>query len=493
MSKKYLIKVAACFLIASIVLMYSCRKDNTYFTGNAKIGVSTDTLSFDTVFTKVGSSTKFFKIYNYEKQPITVDLSLKQNDAQFRFNVDGIKGRSFENVEIPPFDSIYVFVETTVNPDEPLSISPFIIEDEVIIRSNESEQKVLIVANGQNANYIPKVYGQGLISYLSCNLNTVNWDDPKPYVIYGILVIDSCELVIPAGAKVYVHGGLAKSEGQYYNDGQIIILSKGKITINGTVEQNVIIQGDRLEPEFKDVAGQWGGIRIFKGSTNNSINHAVIKNSIIGVAVDSAASLSIKNSILQDISSIGLYASHANVYGENLLIFGTGSNAVALAFGGNYEFNYCSFSTDISQDESLLANNYKCTDPLCEGPILTNDIKLVVNNTIIAGGSEDEIVLDPFKKEEFGTAAFDITMSNCIVRVADLIKEKAFPNFFDHCKDCYNLKFADKLFLDKSKNDYRLDTMSVGLERALPIPSIPLDINGKVRDTQRPDLGCYEF
>ncbi len=476
-----------------LILWTSCRKDNAYFEGNANISVSTDTISFDTVFTKVGSSTQYFKIYNHEKRPVLIGLSFKKNDVQFRINVDGNKGRIFENIEVPPNDSIYVFVETTVNPNDPLSISPFIIEDELIIKNNDLTISVVLIANGQNANYLPRVNGQGLISYLSCNLNKVTWNDAKPYVIYGILVIDSCELVIPAGTKIYVHGGLAKSENQYYNDGQLIILANGKISINGTAEQKVIIQGDRLEAEFKDVAGQWGGIRIFKGSVNNKIEHAIVKNSIIGIAIDSAASLNIKSTALQNITSIGLYANHASVYADNLLIYGTGSNAVALTYGGDYELNYCSFSTDINQDESILINNYKCTDPLCSGPVLTNNLKLRLSNSIISGGSEDEIVIDPFKKEDLGKAAFEIKLNNSIVRVKDLLKENAFPNFFDYCKDCYNLKNSDKLFLDRSKNDYRLDTMSVGLSKALPISTIPYDIIGKNRDVLNPDLGCYEF
>ncbi len=479
--------------LAVMLLLASCRKDNAYYEGKARISVSTDTLSFDTVFTKVGSSTKYFKVYNYEKQPVVIDLSLKKNDAQFRINVDGIKGRVFEKVEIPSNDSIYVFIETTVNPDDPLSISPFIIEDEIIISQGQSTINVTLIANGQNANYLPRVNGQGLISYLSCNLNKVNWNDAKPYVIYGILVIDSCELVIPAGTKIYVHGGLAKSDGQFYSDGQIIVLANGKITVKGSAEKKVEIQGDRLEADFRDVAGQWGGIRIFKGSINNTIEHAIIKNSIIGISIDSSASLSIKSSIIKNISSIGLYAIHATLYADNMLIFGTGSSAIALTYGGNYELNYCSFSTDINQDESLLVNNYRCTDPLCSGQILTNNLNLIVNNTIISGGSEDEIILDPLKKEDLGKDAFDIKLSNCIVRVKDLIKEKAFPNFFDYCKECYNLKFNDKLFLDKSNNDYRLDTMSVGLSKAIPIPVIPFDLLGKNRDPLNPDLGCYEF
>jgi hypothetical protein len=477
----------------TLLVIISCRKDNDYYEGKVNFSTDTDTLSFDTVFTKVGSSTLFFKIYNNEKQPLQVDIALKNNNEQFRINVDGVSGRSFTNVEIPANDSIYVFVETTVNPDAPISSSPFIIEEQVLIKQGDQEKTVLLVANGQNANYIPRVNGKGLISYLSCDLNKIKWDDAKPYVIYGILVIDSCELVIPEGTKIYVHGGLAKNENQFYNDGQIIVLSKGKLNIKGSAQNKVVIQGDRLEKEFKEDAGQWGGIRIFSGSKNNIIEHAIIKNSIVGISLDSASSLDIRNCIIEQTSGYGIVANHANIYGDNLLIYGTASNALAIGYGGTYEFNYCSFSTDINQDESVFFNNYKCTDPLCSGKIYSNDLKFKMSNSIIAGGSEDELAIDPLDKEKIGTSAFDIEFKNCIVRVKDLLKEKAFPNFFDYCKDCYNLKFNDKLFLNKNENDYRLDTISVALEKALPISTIPNDLLGKMRSNEKPDLGCYEF
>jgi hypothetical protein len=66
------------------------------------------------------------------------------------------------------------------------------------------------------------------------------------------------------------------------------------------------------------------------------------------------------------------------------------------------------------------------------------------------------------------------------------------PNFFDNCKDCLNQKENDKLFLKPKDNDFRLDTMSIAREKALPLYSIKTDITGKPRKA-RPDIGCFEF
>src|SRR5690606_10953119 len=126
--------------------------------------------------------------------------------------------------------------------------------------TNGVTQNVLIEAWGQNANYFSSRFGKGGF-WSPCTAPLITWDDPKPYVIYGSLVVDECILDIPAGTNIYVHGGLAQTDNsQIYNDGYIIVLANGRINIKGTLEKPVIIQGDRLEEEFEERAGQWSGI-----------------------------------------------------------------------------------------------------------------------------------------------------------------------------------------------------------------------------------------
>jgi hypothetical protein len=452
-------------------------------------------LSFDTVFTGVGSATRYFKIYNEESLPKLVDIKIKKSNSQFRMNVDGFKGNNLTNIEIPANDSIYVFVEVTVNPNAPLSVSPFIIEDNILIKNGDTEESVLLVANGQNANYIPRVNGAGSFSYLSCNFNTVNWNDPKPYVIYGILIIDSCTLNLPAGTKVYVHGGIVQNSDGYYNDGQIIVLSGGTLKVSGTLDKKVTFQGTRLEKEFENAAGQWGGIRLFRGSENNKINHAEIKNSIIGISTDSATQLSITNTLIKNTASVGITASRSNIYGDNLLIYDTGSSALSIGYGGTYEFYHCSFYTSLNQDPSIALSNFRCPDPpLCASKIFSQAfLNFTMKNSIVSGGSEDEINLIPFEKNHLGTIRFTIDMQNNIVRVNELIKSTNYPNFFDFCKGCYNQKREDKVFRSPVKSDFRLDSLSVAFDRGNFLPSIPIDLVGKQRNTTKVDLGCYEF
>ena len=56
--------------------------------------------------------------------------------------------------------------------------------------------------------------------------------------------------------------------------------------------------------------GQWGFIYFAPGSSNNSINHAIIKNGTTGLRADSLVSpspvLTINNTEIKNMSAIGL-------------------------------------------------------------------------------------------------------------------------------------------------------------------------------------------
>ena len=231
-----------------------CTKEQIFDGQQAKLSFSVDTLHFDTVFTTQGSATRYVKIFNQEDENVILDKISMQNEAQsfFNINVDGISTISAENVEIPANDSIWVFVEVNIDPDDPVSVSPFVIEEYLQLEYKDQIETVLFEAWGQNANYLNSRDSKGAISSLTCNLGQFPFDDPRPYIIHGILVVDSCEIVIPEGTDIYIHGGIAINEFGIYNDGLIAFLGEGKLTANGTAENPITIQGDRLESNFSD-------------------------------------------------------------------------------------------------------------------------------------------------------------------------------------------------------------------------------------------------
>ena len=488
----------------SLLFIAACRRPGTELItldgANYKLEFSADTIRFDTVFTELGSATRILKIFNRAEKAVQIDQIELVNGpgGQFRMNVDGIPGDLIERVIIPAGDSIYLFAEVTIDPDQPLSVSPFVIEGKIRFKYPGGLQEVQLEAWGQNANYIPDRFNQGGIALLSCNgiANEISWDDPRPYVIYGILAIDSCTLHLPKGTKIYVHGGVAQTEDAQgnpfvYNDGFIYVLPNGRLRVEGTLDEPVLIQGDRLEPEFENEAGQWNGIRL--QSQGNTFEYAEIKNSIIGIFADSAAQANITHTKIYNTSGPGLAAQHASIQASNCLLYNNAGNALQINFGGSYQFDFCTFGNYGFDAVALSLSNGICYDALCS----TYDIhplNITITNSIIAGSKEDEIELTDFTGGQ-EPLAWNLNFDHCSVRVKDLLdpEKGGYPDFFDDiCNPCINTDFDSPIFANTDEDDYHLDSLSIAIEQGFFIPSIPDDLEGKMRDMSTPDLGCYE-
>ena len=91
-------KLAAPLLILFFIVLnlLSCDGlDENYSNNpNHRLSFSVDTLSFDTVFTTIGSATKEFMIYNRNDQPLLISeiMLASGEETGFRINVDGRKG-----------------------------------------------------------------------------------------------------------------------------------------------------------------------------------------------------------------------------------------------------------------------------------------------------------------------------------------------------------------------------------------------------------------
>jgi len=475
------------------LFMSSCEEEPLLEAQELDLSLSLDTLRFDTVLTEIGSITRFVKIFNNEAQPVILDeISIPSpEESFFRINVDGFIGPRVENVRIEAQDSIWIFVEATIDPDQPLSVSPFIIEDQLDIIANQTSLVVHLEAFGQNANYEPTRFSAGEINPL-CNGRLV-WDDPKPYVIYGVLVIDQCELTIAAGTQIYVHGGIAINELGVFNDGLLITTETGRIRSMGTAQNPVRIQTDRLEPEFQEVPGQWSGIFLSAGSRNNVFNHTIIQHSIVGLSIDSSATAVLDACEFSFTSGSGLVAANATVQADNCLFFENGTGSVNLSFGGNYTFNHCTIGNYNNQAPALSINNIRCSDPLCQEIVLVAPLNANFNNCIITGNELDEISLFDITNGD-GSVPFNYQLDNCAVTVSELIEDDQFPNFFmDNCDNCLTTTRQDSLFLDLENYDFHLDTMSIVIDRGEFILGIDTDFDGNPREVNAVDLGCFEF
>lgn len=488
-----LLRLSPLALFFSLLFLF-CQKEKFTSSPEDKLEFSADTLRFDTVFTQLGSATRILKVYNRHKKSIRISRIYLENGASSRFNlnIDGISGDDQENIEIAPNDSLYVFAEVTINPND--QTSPFVLTENIVFETNGNTQKVVLEAFGQNAVYLPSRFGAGGVAGYGCNGGEWVWDDPRPYVIYGILVIDSCTIRIPAGARIYVHGGLGKvvtdTAVYRYNDGFIAFQGIGKLIVEGTKDNPVIFESDRLESEFDDEPGQWTGIWLQAGTSGHRLEHCIIRNSIIGIRVDSAADLSLRNTQIYNTGGSGLIGIHATVTAENCLFHSNVGRSIQLEYGGDYNFTYCTAASYGVDGEALSMGNVLCFDAACADYALF-PLKARFRNCIFAGSRADQITLIDRLNDG---SQFDYEFTHCIVRVKDLLKPTANPEFLDHCQPCLNIDGQDTVFVDPNRRDFHLDTLhSVANRYAVPVPGLDTDLDGKMRDGSMPDAGCYEI
>ena len=126
-SKNYIFRYAMLIAVLCCTVTFSSCEDES-FTSNpsAKVSFSADTVSFDTVFTALSSSTKRLMVYNKTGDNIRINkVELHSSTNCFHVNLNGRSGDSFSDVEIMSGDSLHIFINVNVselNSDSPVQI-----------------------------------------------------------------------------------------------------------------------------------------------------------------------------------------------------------------------------------------------------------------------------------------------------------------------------------------------------------------------------------
>src|SRR5690606_1573875 len=379
------------------------------------------------------------KVYNRSNENIVVPVvKLGMGEAsQYRLNVDGMAGKVFENVEILAKDSLFIFVEITININNfPNPDGKFLYTDYIEFDTSANLQKVELVTLVQDAVFIypDRDNTTKIVETLTLNVggqqletniqgrellpSELTFTNQKPYVIYGFAAVPNGEtLTINAGARLHFHenSGLIVSEGATLN------INGALSTDQLALENEVILEGDRLEPGFSDVPGQWGTIWLFDGSVNNTINYTTIKNASVGILSDGNPNgvndkLTITNSQIYNSSNFGILGRNTSITAENLVINNSGQSSFAGTFGGKYNFTHCTIanywtSSASRQFPSLLLNNSAIDE---NGNMILADLtEANFNNCIIYGNNNPEILLD---EEENPSVAFNFKFTNNLIR-----------------------------------------------------------------------------
>ena len=469
------LRICLLFLFTLVVFASSCRRDNKIYMGSDaaldfhSYGSPADTIYFDTIFTRLPgtdfprSVNKQFFIVNRLNQTVKTSVVLAGGQNSFyRINVDGVSSTVFNEIEIPAKDSIIAFVEVTLEANNQLN--PALVLDSILFNTNGNEQKVMLAAYGWDAIY----YRDSVIS------QNVIWDDPeKPYVIVNSILVDvNTTLSIMPSVTVYSSPGSS-------------IFVNGTLRAEGTEQDPVVFEGDRLQPAFKEFPGQWRGIHILRESINSEIKNVIVKNAEIGIRVDSLSNnsnpkLRISQTIIRNCSFFGMLGVTATIDAENVAIATCGSNGFIGFFGGIYTLRHCTFASGFSggrSQPSVALNNIERDDK--DNFVRSFPISYSIENCIMFGPLENELILDLHA----GTPPTFALIDHCLIKT-ELYKSALNIN--------NNLINVNPLLSNPRESNLLLamGSPAIGKAKNLTNPLL-IDLTGKSRKTPA-DIGAYE-
>ena len=490
MQKIRSVTFATLWLFSILVILLACNDNSENYSNNPQdvLAFSTDTLSFDTVLTTVNSPMQAFRVYNPNNRPLLISsISLAEGEnSNFRINVDGYAGSTFQDIAIRANDSLYVIVN--VKPVENGQSTPIQFTDYIVFVTNSVQQKVVLQAYGQD------VYKrQGLVLDKDTTLSNF-----KPF-----LILDS--LVINEGVTAEIQEGSTFFMG---NNAQVIV--HGTLKIKGTVENPVVFRGSRtdnlpLSPPvpYDLVPGQWGGIRFDSTSYNNELENVRIRNGKFGMDFKASdptrEKITMKNVVLTNVTNTLIYAENCNITAENCE-FSNARFYLLDLIGGKYKFTHCTIANYYPQasNESGWGTTNNQTLSLSDTifgelyPVLGFD----VSNSIIAGAmtsSKMSISLEQTPSEPFN-------FLNCV-----FTNDKSDESYIKST-DCIFKVNSDSLFQKVDYRDEKGDFLPVydfGLLENSPARNvanleisqqIPYDLRGVNRlEDGLPDAGAYEF
>lgn len=325
------------FLLLTLVVALGltvggCISDELTDSPSATLSFSADTVSFDTVFTDLGTPTARLIVHNRNKKGVNISsIRFSDPDGYFRMNVDGVSGRTFSDVEIRGEDSIYVFIECYIPAGE--SAEPHLVSDKLEFVTNGVSQNVEVEAWGQNVTRL-----RGLTVESDMTLTA-----ERPYVVFDSLkVMPGATLRVEPGTRLLFHD---KAE----------MIVEGTLDARGEVGKMIQMRGDRLDNVLPDVgydimAGQWKGVTLRAGSFDNRMEYVDMRSTQHGVVVDSCSVLDrskllLVNSWLHNSQGNVLRSVHARVdaYG---CCFSEAADAVVSLRGGEHEFLQCTFANN---------------------------------------------------------------------------------------------------------------------------------------------------
>lgn len=507
------LKVLLPLLVVLLAVLGSCRKEFDLSVSSGNLRFSKDTVFLDTIFANISSSTYVLKVYNDGEDDISIpEIRLKEDESKYRLNVDGLVGESFENIPLLAKDSLFVFIETAV-PQQELEQIEFLNTDAIQFVGSQQTQEVQLVSLVRDAIFLfPQELDNGMSETLPLGLDEEGnelriegffledeelvFTNEKPYVIYGYAAVpENKTLRIEAGSRVYFH----QSSGMIIsNNASLQVL--GDLSENADVLENeVIFEADRLEPNFADEPGQWGTIWFFPESSGNILRHLTIKNATVGlfcegVENDENIRYTLENCRVYNNSSVNLWARTANLSAQNCVFGNAGELSVYFNLGGSYDFKHCTIANywtkSFRSSPALFIDNIIEIEP---GVFLESNLNRAnFGNCIVDGNQSKELGL-----VKSDTKEFSFLFENSLIRFDDPNADFVENPLFDFSNLLYysGIGLNQELwFLDSLKNNFNLqeDSAAINFGDANISLSVPFDLFGRSRANSS-DVGAINF
>lgn len=469
-------------LLLGVATFCACDDGDSFTVSQSNaLTFSTDTVSLDTLFSTVPSSTRSFWVYNKSGDGLRcTSVRLEGgNQSGFRVNVDGVylspdQGYNASDIEVRNRDSIRVYVELTsarANSDAPKHLSDNI----VFTLESGREQKVALDAWTWDATFVRN---------LTVSRDTTVAAAGKPIVVYGMLSVEEgATLTIAAGTTLYFHG-----------DAGIDV--KGRLVCRGEAGNEVTMRGDRLDRMFDylpydRVSGQWQGVHISETSYDNEIMYTDIHSAFDGIRVDSSdvtrQTLTLSHSTVHNCQGDALSTVNSKVSVENCQLTNALGHCLSVD-GGDVDVNSCTIA-QYYPFEGLRGSALYFSG--VDYPL----VNISCRNTIITGYADDEMMGG--KPTDDSGNAFNYSFADCIIRTPEVGDEEK-PHFenvvFEDVKDtvsCGRKHFA-LVDGDRQAYDFHLRKESSAIGKANPATTAKTDRDGRSRDAT-PDIGAYEY
>ncbi|MCM1521598.1 MAG: hypothetical protein NC039_02970 [Muribaculaceae bacterium] len=458
---KSILSLISLFILSAAVLT-SCIEDGFDSSPSAQPVFSVDTLDMGTTFTGQPTPTHRFTVHNHRSKLISISrIALRDETAgYFRINVDGMAGTEFNNVEIRPNDSIFVFVEATLPPNSTPVLTD--VTTHLDFTTNGVTGSVVLLARGQDVER-----RRGYVVETD-----ERWDATFPYQIYDSLVVaQGATLTLDPGVSLHFHD---KAELRVH----------GRLISEGTSEAPVNMTGDRTDNVVGDIsfdlmASQWEGIWITPGSRGSHLSHTIVRNTVNGVVVDSIAEATFHNCRLRNAAGYPLMSRYADVTLTGTEVAEGGSGLFA-AMGGTVKANHCTFANYyLFSALGGAALQFYHFDTESDNGSGMPYLKAEITNSIIYGNGMDLNVSD--------LAGSDIYVRSTVIKSAGSDDEN-FINCIWDTDPMYGTVREDYFF------DYRLysDSPVIGAaDPSLTLPESSVDFYGISR-LPLPTPGAYQ-